>query len=288
MKSSLTHLPAAILLMLPWMTLAQNPIPPRPLPPTGNPTVNLSSPVPASLPGAPLSSSTQVFPKFDLDFPGGTPDLLVRMIAEATGHPLNVIIPEDLASTSIPAIKLRNVTVPHVFGALSQASRREVARINGYNPSMPGGAPTPVYQIHTTSYGFFTQGDQNPDSVWYFRAERPAIIPDPVPPVRPKVCRFFQLGPYLDEYKVEDITTAVETAWTMLGKTNEDQPEMKFHKDTKLLIVVGSEGQVAMIDSVLQSHTRSAVEIDPATGLPVSGGRPGRIIPPQIGQPLRQ
>jgi hypothetical protein len=288
MKRSLTHLPAAILLMLPWMTLAQNPIPQRPLPPpTANPAVNLSSPVPASPPGAPLSSSTPLFPKFDLDFPGGTPDLLVRMIAEATRHPLNVIIPEDLAITSIPAIKLRNVTVPQVFAALSQASRREVARINGYNPGMPGGAPSPIYQIHTTSYGFFTQGDQNPDSVWYFKAERPAIIPDPVPPVRPKVCRFFQLGPYLDEYKVEDITTAVETAWTMLGKTNEDQPEMKFHKDTKLLIVVGSEGKVAMIDSVLQSLTRSPVAIDPATGLPVPGARPGKL-PPHIGQPLRQ
>ncbi|HKX61441.1 MAG TPA: hypothetical protein VJS65_06350, partial [Verrucomicrobiae bacterium] len=85
MKRSLTHLPAAILLMLPWMTPAQNPIPPRPLQP---PTV--SSPLPAPPPGAPLSSSTPLFPKFDLDFPGGTPDLLVRMIAEATRHPLNV------------------------------------------------------------------------------------------------------------------------------------------------------------------------------------------------------
>jgi hypothetical protein len=208
------------------------------------------------------------------------------MIAEATGRPLNVIIPDELAVTSIPSIKLRNVTVPQLFAALAQASRKEVARIGGYNPSMPGGVPNPVYQFHTTSYGFFTQGDQNPDSVWYFRAERPPVIPDPAPPVRPKTCRFFQLGPYLDDYKVEDITTAVETAWKMLGRTNEDQPEMKFHKDTKLLIVVGSEDKVSMIDAVLKSLTPSPVSIDPGTGLPV-GPRPARL-PKPFGQPPHQ
>jgi hypothetical protein len=210
------------------------------------------------------------------------------MISEATGHPLNIIIPDDLATTSIPPIKLRNVTVPQLFVALSQASRKSVARITGYNPGPPGGgSPTPVYQIDSTSYGFFTQSDPTPDSVWYFRAERPVVIPVPPPPARPKICRFFQLGPYLEDYKVEDITTAVETAWKMLGRTNEDQPEMKFHKDTKLLIVVGPEDKVTMIDAVLKSLTPAPVAIDPATGLPVPNARAGS--PPKIlGQPQRQ
>ena len=298
MKTLLFRFPGAILLLLPPIGITQDALPQIPTRPAlvnpANPAIPAIPAIPAvpgpgalpanpELPPPPYAA----FSKFDLDFPGGTPEVLVRMISEATGRPLNVIVPEDLALTSIPPIKLRNVTVPQLFAALAQASRKDVARIGGYNSGFPGAAPTPVYQFHTTSYGFFTQGDQNPDSVWYFRAERPPVIPDPAPPVRPKTCRFFQLSPYLEEYKVEDITTAVETAWKMLGRTNEDQPEMKFHKDTNLLIVVGSEDKVSMIDAVLKSLTPSSGAIDPATGLPIPSAPPGRF-PKRFGQPPRQ
>ena len=69
-------------------------------------------------------------------------------------------------------------------------------------------------------------------------------------PEQPKVCRFYQLTPYLETYKVEDITTAIQTGWKMLGETN--PPTISFHKDTKLLIAVGEPSKLQLIDSVLQ------------------------------------
>ena len=62
--------------------------------------------------------------------------------------------------------------------------------------------------------------------------------------------RFFQLGPYLENYKVEDITTAIETGWKMLG--GGPAPAMSFHKDTTLLIARGEPEKLMLIDSVLQ------------------------------------
>jgi hypothetical protein len=96
----------------------------------------------------------------------------------------------------------------------------------------------------TTSYGFRTYAQTTDDSIWQFYSEKPNL------PQEPKVCRFFQLAPYLDTYKIEDITTAIETGWKMLGET--ERPEIKFHKDTKLLIAVGEASKLAMIDSVLR------------------------------------
>jgi hypothetical protein len=57
------------------------------------------------------------------------------------------------------------------------------------------------------------------------------------------------LGPYLETYKVEDITTAVQTGWKMLGDPS--PPTLNFHKDTKLLIAVGELERLKLIDSVL-------------------------------------
>jgi len=66
----------------------------------------------------------------------------------------------------------------------------------------------------------------------------------------PKVCRFYQLTPYLETYKVEDIMTAIQIGWKMLGETN--PPTISFHKDTMLLIAVGEHNKLQMIDSVLE------------------------------------
>lgn len=80
-----------------------------------------------------------------------------------------------------------------------------------------------------------------------------------MPAVQSRTVRFFQLGPYLDKYKVEDITTAVRSAWELLGDTN--QAQMKFHKETKMLIAVGETNQLNTIQAVLR-------ELDPTPAAP--------------------
>jgi hypothetical protein len=81
-----------------------------------------------------------------------------------------------------------------------------------------------------------------------------------VSPVLSRLGEFFS-KPYLgpSSYTVEDITTAIQTGWKMLGETN--MPNVSFHKDTKLLIAFGEEEKLKLIDDVLsqlKGHSSSA------------------------------
>jgi len=189
--------------------------------------------VPGSTPGPELT-------RFDLNFPGGTPKELVEAIEKAWLKPLNAIIPDELANMRLPALKMNAVTVPQLFEALGAATAKTLT----YNYQGRYGVPfQPGQQVTSTSYGFRTYGPPGDDAIWHFYYDRPN------PPQEPKACRFYQLGPYLDTYKIEDITTAIETGWIMLGEA--ERPEIKFHKDTKLLIAVGEPSKLVLIESVL-------------------------------------
>jgi len=207
---------------------------------------------PAQLPHAPqvivqgplAHDQNQNLVQFDLDFPGGTPRQLVAAIEKSSSHPLNAVILDEDANVKLPPLKMKAVTVPELFEALAPASlRMEMHAARSY-ASVPGGGIRPEIVSYQLQYGFKTIGKPKDDSVWYFFALKPPPI------VEARACRFWQLTPYLETYKVEDITTAIQTGWKMLGE--EDPPAISFHKDTKLLIAVGEESKLRMIDSVLQ------------------------------------
>jgi len=210
-------------------------------------------PAPAFAAAQPQSSgdvAEDKLPSFDLDFPGGTPGQLVRAIQTASGAALNVIIPEEYAETHISKFTMKGVNVAHLFEALSSSSRKSVPVVTSINQGPSGRSPSYSYQ--TESFGFRTENPLTVNSVWYFYMDAPH--PPPLPQAGDKICRFYQLAPYLDrEYRVEDITTAVQTGWEMLGiKT---KPTLNFHKETKLLIAVGESDQLDVIDAVLSHLT---------------------------------
>ncbi len=191
------------------------------------------------------SESAPTLTRFNLDFPGGTPKDLVDAIQKAMGKPLNAIIPNEHANMELPQLKMNNVTTPELFQALIRASSKleiySTPRSGGYSVMSP-------YQQMQTSCGFRTEGKVTDDSIWYFYAEKPNLtLLTPM-----KTCRFYSLTPYLDRgLKVDDITTAIQTGWKMLGEDN--TPTISFHKDTKLLIAVGEPGKLETIDAVLKA-----------------------------------
>jgi len=206
-------------------------IPPRPL---GPPAAD-SNPEPS-------------LPRFDLDFPDGTPKDLVKAIEKATHGPLNAIIPEEDMNLHLPPISVKSVTVPDLFRALQAASSKVENYVTGYNYGPFG--RTPSYQTHQTYYAFRTETPMDEHAIWSFYWEKVLLPPSVSDPAPPQTCRFYQLSPYLDAgYKVEDITTAIRTGWDMLGETN--APKMSYHKDTKLLIAVGEEYKLNLIAQVL-------------------------------------
>lgn len=200
--------------------------------------------------------------KFSLDFPGGTPKQLVAAIEKAMAKPLNAIIPPEHADVMIPPLKMSNVDVRQLFQALELTSQKTEA----YSPSgFPG-----TSQLARTGYGFRTQGQISDESIWYFYVDKIKSPPPTQTRPQPKVCRYFSLAPYLERGQtVDDITTAIQTGWKMLGEDN--TPKISFHKETKLLIAVGEPEKLETIDAVLKAlkTPSSSWSIDPTTGLPV-------------------
>src|SRR6185436_21045190 len=64
-----------------------------------------------------------------------------------------------------------------------------------------------------------------------------------------RTVRVFNLRGVLDEYTIEDVTTAIKGAWDLMNSGEE--PTVKYHKDTKLLIVVGTPNQLAVVSQVI-------------------------------------
>jgi hypothetical protein len=181
--------------------------------------------------------------KFSIDFPGGTPRELVAAIQKAAKRPLNAIIPEEFANTKLPPLKMNDVTVSDLFNALDLASKKN----EPYVTSPISGGTIRSYQQIQTGYGFRTTGNLSDDSIWYFHMD---TIPGQLTNPTEKVSRFYPLAAYLDRgLKIDDITTAVQTAWKMLGETS--PPTISFHKDTKLLIAVGAPEKLQVIDQAL-------------------------------------
>ena len=192
--------------------------------------------------GLPLSEQRT---RFDLDFPGGTPRELARAIEAGRHKPLNLLVPEEAeGGVQIPAMKMTHVDLPDLFKALSSTSMKTESYV-----VESGGRRG--YEQYQTGYTIQAQGPITDDTVWCFVYQ--GRTPPPVLPEK-KTCRFFNLAPYLEDpsrnLKVEDITTAIETGWKMLGETS--IPAVSFHKDTKLLIAVGESAKLEMIDMVLK------------------------------------
>ena len=222
----------------------------------------LAQPQPARQPAPrPGTVATEQRPgeltRFSLDFPGGTPKALVEAIQKAMGKPLNAIVPDEYAEMKIPALKMANVNVQQLFSALEQASRKTQAYESGsYYGGGEYGRFSSIQQV-TTSYGFQQgPGSLTDDTIWYFRAEKPPM-PTLGGTAEAKAVRFYSLEPYLRltrgerHLSVDDITTAIETGWKMLGETS--PPKISFHKDTNLLIAVGEPNKLETIDAVLRA-----------------------------------
>lgn len=170
-------------------------------------------------------------PVFDLDFPGGTPAEFVAAVQKAAGRPVNVIIPEQLADIRFPALRLHQISIPRLFLSISQSTSYMRRVGNRWAQSI------------ATEF-FTTDNSASAGSVWVLRSISR-------PPEKPST-RLFPLAYYLQHgLTVDDITTAIRTAWEMQGEA--ELPSIKFHQETQLLIGVGQPDQLAIIGDILEA-----------------------------------
>ena len=206
------------------------------------------------LTGAPIGTATlqaepaEELPKFNLDFQGGPVEVFVLELQHALKQVdqeffINIIVPQEFQETPLPRLKLRDIDVLQLFKALELASQKMVA-YNVGSFSHDGINRQPIQQTGTKRYGFTTTGPITRNSIWHFFAEEPPRLA----PV--KMVRYFQLGPYLTQFTMDDIGSAIEAGWNILGE--KETPKLNFHQDTKLLIAAGSAEHLEMISTMLK------------------------------------
>lgn len=185
-------------------------------------------------------------------FNGGTATEFVEELKAHLNVSPNIIVAPKLRDTPIPELELKNVTLADIFQALNTLSEDKSIQwqLSGstepiwvLNPA-PGTSQT---QAQTGGYpgaGGFGMGGMTVDP----------LTGMPMAMNNGRTCQILPLGKYLQpvgEYKVEDITTAVKTAWSMMG--DDAGAQLKYHTDTKLLIAVGTSAQLSILSQVLSS-----------------------------------
>jgi len=183
---------------------------------------------------------------------------------------LNFIVPESARAEMVPGLRLRSVTLDEILKAIEIASG---GHIRGGVPSDALGidantglpfrrttdrrtTDNPKGNIVTFSVGPLP-GSQASDRKTNENSED----------LNRTVCRVFSLAPYLAYRSEKDADVAIrslyetlDVAWTMLGRQVRDvhPPELKIHSGTKLLITVGRERELAVIEQVIKELQGSA------------------------------
>ncbi len=152
---------------------------------------------------------------FDFSFSGGTPAALVAALERATGTKPNVLVPPRLAQTRLPKMELHNVTVNNVFVALNLLTSDEA----------------PIRWLPS-------------DNVWVLQSKPQSL--------RTQV---FYVGDLLQKFKIDDLNTAILTAWKLDG--NDVQPELKYHQETQLLLARADAHQLSLVNELLTELRRA-------------------------------
>lgn len=212
--------------------------------------------------------------RFDFDFPGGTVVEFVDAVGKAQGTPVNVAIPEANKGALIPPMKMTQVNVKDLLNAASST-------IMEFRPGRQG-RDRFNNLISQESYRVGYKFDSIGENVWLF-----GRWPEPKEQVVPldESVVFFNLEPYLGQYSIDDIITVLEAGNQL--RPNSEPLGLKFHKETKLLVVRGTPQDLNLVKSALAELRRNDA-LDPQqrpTPIPIQPV-PVRIIPnPSPGQP---
>ncbi|MGV3771901.1 MAG: hypothetical protein ACO1QB_03305 [Verrucomicrobiales bacterium] len=202
---------------------------------------------------------------FNIYFEGGTPKDFLKALEESLKDLPPVIIPANAADITIPSFELRNVTLSDVFNALNILGMRE--NWSWQPTSRPNGSPG------SAIYVLLKQ-----ESVTLQR-QFPYNLPGYQQPVSSEIkVQPIHVGYLLEKYKIEDLTTAIETGWSMSGKvsiTDSIEPELKYHKDTEMLLIKGYPSHLNFVTELFKQLQAPINKTSPKSPPNVTGA-PGQ------------
>jgi hypothetical protein len=199
-------------------------------------------------------------------FDGGSPEELIRALrialheSDAKAHGPNVLISPSMKDAKLPAFELQNVTFTDIFQALNN-----VSDTSSSGKWVLSGSSEPIWVLNPVQ----------PPHIYGVPAAIPIsnYTPGSRPPSGTRVssCQIFPVARFLTNFKIDDLTTAIETAWGLSPTVQKEPPgTLKFHKDTELLIVVGTEEELRLVTEVLTSLRQEIGEKEESASHPAS------------------
>lgn len=158
---------------------------------------------------------------FTLEFPGGILAELLELAQQASPEPINIIDPGQAGDIAVPPLKLHAVNPSHWWAIVNHLGK---VNVNGR------------YALERVT-----------ENTWAL------VTPEPPAQQAKGEAAFFPVGRLLEEHTVDDLITAVSTAWEMLELPESPTSHLRFHEDTKLLIVTGDASTVALVESALKA-----------------------------------
>ncbi|MDB6132293.1 MAG: hypothetical protein JWM59_536 [Verrucomicrobiales bacterium] len=236
---------------------------------------------------SPLLTNT----RFDAIFKGGITASSVAEFLSRTIPGLNVLLPNNAGEIVMPDMQLKDVNLREFMAAITAASNVDLANGNpGYSlTSIPGAPNILIFQRLQPASTLYGQGPATGGMGVGSGGGAPgvpgmggmafgggggtgggAFVPGapgmpgggggvfspPVPQASPgkKETQFFDLSGILQskELKVDDITTAIRTAWSSV-ENGKVPPEgaLKFHQETRLLIVTATPDYMQSANSIV-------------------------------------
>lgn len=181
----------------------------------------------------PLSAS----PIVSVEFPGGTVQEYVQLLRGTTKDPVNIAASEELLSTQIPPITLKNVALMSALRALGTigdgAGMIDVRDLSLLSKTGER-AGSPVYEVLWVPRRMSDEASVQT----YALFERLPVVNDE------EATRM-----------AETLVSAAQTALQMSG--NSSTWELKFHRPSRLLLVKGTKGQIEIVASVVERMTSS-------------------------------
>ncbi|MBX3359339.1 MAG: hypothetical protein KF745_13040 [Phycisphaeraceae bacterium] len=184
-----------------------------------------------------------------LKFPGGTLSEYVKAIQAAAPGNVNIMVSSDAASMMVPPTEMKGVAVSSALEVLPMMARAE----------------------GRTAY-VQTVGDVVAGTGVYSVASKPNFIPQPMPqspfPAPGPETAVFSVreltNPVMDRgagpgVPIESVLTAIDAAAQLAGAEAE-QPQIRYHKDSGVLIVRALPQQLTTIKSILQTMQGDIVD----------------------------
>lgn len=170
----------------------------------------------------------------NIDFRGGFLEELLQTIEEQNGLTVNVIASVEARAQQIPSLKLRNVQIGALMMALENLGEFKVI----------SGSPN-IYTVITSP----KSRRPTPPTNLRGTRDRPFVT---IHNIRSLVAG--ENNNLL--FSVDDIVTAVSIGWEMIpGGTS--APSLKFHEETKLLIIRGNQDELRIAGDVLDKLNES-------------------------------